>query len=107
MSVSNPFSSRSVPIWFVRSAELEAATSDGALFIGELRAFSSLQVGYAIQFDEHRILSEIQDPSELVRTLAWDGVSSGALSSGDTFRKFEFSYNLSRGRVRDVRIRFH
>ena len=96
-----------VPIWFVHWAELEAAMSDGALFIAELRGLPSLQVGYAIQFDEHRILSEIVDPSEQVVTLAWDGVSNGALSSADTLRKFEFSYNLSRGRVRDVRIRFH
>ena len=73
----------------------------------ELRGLPSLQVGYPIQFDEHRILSEIVDPSELVMTLAWDGVSNGALSSADTLRKFEFSYNVSRGRVRDVRIRFH
>jgi hypothetical protein len=96
-----------VPVWFGQWAELEGAMSDGALFIAELRGLSSLQIGYAIQFDEHRILSEILDPSAPVMTLAWNGVSNGALSSAHTLQKFEFSCNLSRGRVRDVRIRFH
>ena len=95
-----------VPVWFVQWAELEGAMSDGTLLIAELRGLPSLQAGYAIQFDEYRILSEILDPSEQVTTLAWDGVSNGALSSAQSLRKFEFSYNLSRGRVRDVRIRF-
>jgi hypothetical protein len=96
-----------LPGWFVQWAELEGAMSDGALFIAELRGLPSLQGGYAIQFDEHRLLSEILDPSAPVTTLAWDGVSKGAPSSADTLRKFEFSYNLSRGRIRDVRIRFN
>jgi hypothetical protein len=95
-----------VPVWFVSWTELEGAMSDDTLFIAELRGLSSLQVGYAIHFEEHRILSEILDPSELVTTLALDGVSTGALSSAHTLRKFEFSYNFRRGRVRDVRIRF-
>jgi hypothetical protein len=95
-----------VPVWFAQWAELEGAMSDGTLFISELRGLSSLHVGYAIQFDEHRILSEILDPSAPVTTLAWDGVSDGALSSAHVLRKFEFSYSFSRGKVREVRIRF-
>ena len=44
--------------------------------------------------------------AETVRVACLDGVSNGALSSAQTPRKFEFSYNFTRGKVRDVRIRF-
>jgi hypothetical protein len=94
-----------VPVWFIAWSELEAAMADDVLTMNELRALPSGQVGYAIHFDEHRVLSEISDPSEIVATLALDGTARGASVTAQGLSTFEFSYTFERGRVRHVHIR--
>jgi hypothetical protein len=95
-----------VPVWFVAWSELESAMADDVLTMKELRSLPSLQAGYAIHFEEHRVLSEISDPSEFVTTLALDGVAHGASATAEGLSTFEFSYTFDGGRVRAVRVRF-
>jgi hypothetical protein len=94
-----------VPIWFVAWPELEAASADDVLTISELRTLPSLEVGYAIHFEEHRVLSEISDPSEFVTTIALHGIARGAAASDQGLRSFEFSYSFERRRLR-ASVRF-
>ena len=95
-----------VPVWFMAWSELDAAMADDVVTMGELRALASLRVGYAIHFEEHRVLSEISDPSEFVATLALDGTAHGASASAQGLSPFELSYTFERDRVRRVHVRF-
>jgi hypothetical protein len=95
-----------VPIWFVAWPELEAAMADDVLTITELRALPSRRVGYASDFEEHRVLSSIDDPSDIVTTLALEGRAHGAMATAHGLVLFEFSYSFERGRVRSVRVQF-
>ena len=76
--------------------------ADDVLTINALRAVSSLQVGYAIHFEEHRLLGEISDPGELVATLVLDGTARGASASDQGLRRFEFFYTFDQGRADPV-----
>jgi hypothetical protein len=95
-----------VPVWFVAWPELQAAMADDLLTVGELRTLPSLQMSYAIHFEEHRVLSAISDPSEIVATEALEGTAHGAWAGVERLSTFEFSYSFERGRVRLVRIQF-
>lgn len=69
-----------VPIWFVRTAELQAATADGMLTVTELASLPSLMTGYASQFNEvlHPEFGA-QQPSIRMNAV-------GTLSDGRSFR---------------------
>ena len=64
-----------VPIWFASWAELQAATSDGVLTVGELSGLDSLVIGIA---DVYR---EVLRPGELIVVNA-----RGTLTDGRYFR---------------------
>jgi len=73
-----------VPVYFVRSTELQAAIADDVLTIGELQALPSLLIGYA-SFLEH-VEHNTSDQNFGHETL----VAHGALEDG---RTFQFRYN--------------
>jgi hypothetical protein len=68
-----------VPIYFVKTAELEGALADTMLTIGDLEALPSLLIGSAT--DYHEVLH----PSEVTKGHL-TVVASGTLSDGRTFR---------------------
>lgn len=70
----------SVPVWFVSTAELEAASADGVLTIAELRALPSLQMGTAERFQE------TLHPSEAARHGKLTITAAGSLSDGRSFQ---------------------
>jgi hypothetical protein len=86
-----------VPVWFVRWPELQAAIANDELTIAELRAMTSLQIGYANFFQETLDLSETGQTLRLVM------VAHGALLDG---RSFQFHYTFTRGSVRQIKISF-
>jgi hypothetical protein len=69
-----------VPVWFVSWPELQAATSDGVLTIGELAALPSLLVGSADSF--HQVLH----PDFAANVPKLTLVASGTLEDGRSFR---------------------
>jgi hypothetical protein len=70
-----------VPVWFVRWPELEAAVADGELTIGELAALPSLLIGTASFFNEsiRNSIVEQRGGNEAV-------VASGTLRDGRWFQ---------------------
>ncbi|HZN03054.1 MAG TPA: hypothetical protein VFD06_05655 [Candidatus Polarisedimenticolia bacterium] len=68
-----------VPIWFVRAAELAAATADRVVTIGELGALPSLQKGVAGFYNEQNHIFGVHQVSHF--TL----VARGALDDGRAF----------------------
>ena len=68
-----------VPIWFVRWPELQAATADGALTIGELASQPSLLVGTANIYNEQNHIYRIHQVSHLAL------VARGTLQDARTF----------------------
>ena len=69
-----------VPIWFVSTADLTAATADGVLTIGELAALPSLIVGTASFFHE------TLHPTQGARVPMIEMNARGTLSDGRTFQ---------------------
>lgn len=69
-----------VPVWFVSTADLNAATADDVLTIGELAALPSLVVGTASFFHE------TLHPTEGARVPMIEMNARGTLSDGRTFQ---------------------
>lgn len=74
-----------VPIYFVALSELQAATADGVLTIGELKSLPSLVIGYATFF--HHIVHNTNQPTNHGHETL---VAHGELTDG---RTFQFRYN--------------
>src|SRR5262245_53037929 len=68
-----------VPIWFVSTAELQAATADGILTIGELSALPSLRTGTATRYYEQNHIVGIHPVSHLTI------MAQGTLDDGGSF----------------------
>ncbi len=90
LSVPPPFQRRdrglgAVPVYFVRWSEMQAATADDLLTIGELQGLPSLMTGSA-SFLEHVVHNTNQPTNHGHETL----VTRGTLDDG---RTFEFRYN--------------
>jgi hypothetical protein len=71
---------RAVPIYFVKTAELDAAAADGVLTMREVEALPSLMVGTATTYHE------ILHPVEGARVAKITVVASGTLADGRSFR---------------------
>lgn len=85
-----------VPVWFVAPADLQAATSDGVLTIGELRALPSLQIASAGRFHEVLHPSEGANHGKLTITASGTAADGRAFSllvvgSHDTPRQISVS----------------
>lgn len=74
------FGTGNVPVWFVSTAELQVATSDGVLTIGELQSLPSLVIGSASSF--HETLHPVQAAKRGMIEIT----ASGTLSNGESFR---------------------
>jgi hypothetical protein len=85
-----------VPIWFVRAPDLQAATADGELTIGELASLDSLRVGTADFYQEQNHIYGLHQVSHY--TL----VSSGELSDGRSFKLLFVEVNLEFVRAKIV-----
>lgn len=69
-----------VPVWFVRTAEIDNAAADNVLTIQEIAALPSLTIGKATSY------SEVLHPYEAVKVSKITVVASGTLSDGRSFQ---------------------
>jgi hypothetical protein len=93
---------QSMPVWFVRWSELEAAIEDDHLTIGELEALPSRLKGQAAFYTE--TLHPLSGPGgQGAQQTMTSIVASGILEDG---RKFTYMATETHNTLRDVKIEF-
>ena len=86
-----------VPVWFVRTAELEGALDDGILTMEELGACATLRKGLAASF------KETLHPSGSAKQTKTEIVARGTLENGEAFC---FQVEETHNQLKHVSIQF-
>ena len=90
---------QTMPVWFVRWSELQAAIADGTLTIGDLEALPSLLRGEATFY------TETLHPYEMAQQTMISIVTSGFLADGRKFT-YQATGTTEENRLNHVKIEF-